>query len=327
MKDLVYFPTFEPSSEAWLKFALLYMEQFNPIIPNSRYNTLSPTYQRIMEAADLIEPYNPTSDQGERASIKAIEYLDKMRQQRHRYSALFNESNVIRLFQNEQDMNFEIYTEKFSYNWKRYCLENQLGIETNDGIRVHENLAFIYMTFLAEEIAFEHGKSIITDSNRFDHFLNFKQSTPSEARTRQKLAQSVISLAVPGNVSELTFAQLIKFRQRNRERIRAFNTELDNTMSSVENRITATDFIDRYNSIYSELNAEIIAQGVGIITIPLSAYLVISDPNTGMPGYLEKTLRSLGMVLAGNLALRGRWKEIATRHNCRKYLTNLNRLA
>ena len=35
MEELIYYPGFEVSNEDWLKFALLYLDKLNPIIPES----------------------------------------------------------------------------------------------------------------------------------------------------------------------------------------------------------------------------------------------------------------------------------------------------
>ena len=35
MKELIYYPSFEVRNREWLKFALLYIENLNPIIPES----------------------------------------------------------------------------------------------------------------------------------------------------------------------------------------------------------------------------------------------------------------------------------------------------
>jgi hypothetical protein len=70
-------------------------------------------------------------------------------------------------------------------NWEHFCLSNNYGQRTDDGILVSEELAFIFMTFLAEEIAFEEGKSIITDNNTFDNFLNYRRTIPRATFDRQ----------------------------------------------------------------------------------------------------------------------------------------------
>lgn len=59
MKDLIYYPRFESRDENWLKFALLYMENFIPIIPSRGRIFLSTNYQKLIDETDLVQPYEP----------------------------------------------------------------------------------------------------------------------------------------------------------------------------------------------------------------------------------------------------------------------------
>lgn len=325
MKNTIYFPSFEPPSQNWLKFALLYMENFNPIIPDRGLGNVSAQYHDIIDNTDLITPYNPKYMQGERASLKAIEFIDKVKDQRYRYSSLMNKPDLIRHFANA-DKEFFIYREKFSMHWQDYCRENGFSEEGDGGILVPEELAFIYMAFLAEEIAFDEGMSVITDNNKFDNFLNYKRAIPRPTIARQSFAQGVISLAIPRDINQIPIGRLIDFRNRNRELTRAFNQELDNSLSSIQEGVTQRDFIERFNNIYSDLSREIVAQGAGFATIPLATYLLLKNPLAATPEYVKEIIGGLGLLLTGKIAISGRWKEIANKRNCRRYLTNLERI-
>lgn len=89
MKDLVYFPYFEPVNEEWLKFSLLYLNEFQPIIPHSRESEVSDNYKRIMSETDLIKPYFPEYILGENAGRRTIEELEKILTNPDRYMSLF----------------------------------------------------------------------------------------------------------------------------------------------------------------------------------------------------------------------------------------------
>ncbi|MBN8857035.1 MAG: hypothetical protein J0H29_01530 [Sphingobacteriales bacterium] len=326
MENLVYFPTFEPLSDSWLKFALLYVENFNPIIPDAGYNQLSDEYKRVIDETDLITPYSPKYLQGDKATVKAIEFIDRIKVNPYLYTNIFNIANVIRTFQNRKQWTFKIYEGKYTSTWKEYCLENEFGKETNGGILVTEEIAFIFMTFLAEQISFEEGKSIITDDNHFDDFLNFNRTILPTTRRRQGFAQGVLSLTVPKDISTISIKKLVGFRRKNRERIRAFNHELNNSLESVQKAVTASDFVERFNSIYSELTTEILNQGFGVATIPLSTYILIQNPAAISPEYINQIIGGLGIIIGAGSALNSKWKEISIKHNCRRYLTNLERL-
>jgi len=325
MENLVYFPTFEPLSQKWLKFAILYVENFNPIIPYSGNSQLSNAYVKVIEETDLIVPYQPKYDQGDRASVKVVDFFDKVMGKPDRYVNVFNKPNIIRDFQNPKER-FKIYSEKFSYTFEDFCLKNRLAIKTDGGVLVSEELAFIYLAFLAEEIAYDEGKSIITDSNRFDNFLNFNRMNPHGVRIRTDFAQGILSLLIPKNITEISIDRLIVFRRKQRNRIRAFNHELNHAFDQLQNGITEEAFVERFTNIYSELTSEILAQGIGIASIPLGTYLLMSNSDTKGLEYVNQIAGGLGLIMAGRLAIGRRWKEIVSKHNCKRYLTQLQQI-
>ncbi len=326
MENLVYFPSFEPPTTNWLKFALLYVENFNPIIPDSGRQHLSAEYERVIGDTDLVVPYRPTYDQGDRASVKAIEFLEKINSDPYRYTNIFNRANIVRAIANANERRFKIFGEKFSYTWERYCLDNNFGERTDGGILVTQELGFIYLTFLAEEIAFEEGKSIITDNNAFDNFLNYRRVVPRAIAERQRFTQGVISLTVPKNISEIPIRNLVRFRNDNRERIRAFNLELNAALTNIQNGVDERDFVNRFNNIYSELITEILTQGLGVATIPLGTYLVLKNATALSAEYINQFIGGLGIILTAKVAVSSRWREIVNKHDCKRYITNLERL-
>jgi hypothetical protein len=144
--------------------------------------------------------------------------------------------------------------------------------------------------------------------------------------TDKTFAQGVLSLTVPRNISEIPIANLIRFRNGNRERIRAFNTELNNSINNVQQGISEREFVDRFNDIYSELTTEILTQGLGVATIPLATYILLQNTAATNPEYINQIIGGLGIILTAKAAVGTKWKEIVNRHNCKRYLTNLERL-
>ena len=326
MEPLIYYPTFEPPTESWLKFSLLYFENFRPIIPDNRANQLSDNYRRILDNTDLINPYNPAPDIGYRASLKAIEEVQKIFEHRYERSLLFNSINLIRKWQNPESWNFNVYEEKFSFPWADYCERNNIGRRTNTGIALPEELAFLFMTFLAKEIAFEESAAIITDNNRYDNFTNHTRSTTPSLNRRTKFAKGIINLLIPQNLAEIPFERLIEFRQNNRENLRAFNNELQNIQEKIGQGYSEQDFINSYNNIYSEFSRQVVLTGIGLASIPFAAYMLIQNPIATTPEYVKEILGALGIIVGGGYALNSGLKDNQTGRYCKKYITNLERI-
>lgn len=326
MEPLIYYPTFEPPNESWLKFSLLYLENFRPIIPYNRQYNLSDNYRRIINETDLINPLSPRYDLGHRASLNAIEEVEKIYNNVHNRSFLFNNPNLIRKWENPDNWTFQIYQEKFSMNWVYYCLEKKIGIQTPSGIMLPEELAFLFMTFLAKEIAFEESAAIITDDNIYDNYTNYTRSTIPSINRRTRFAKGIINLIIPQNLSQIPIERIIQFRERNREYLRAFNTELDNMQQKICQGYSEQDFINSYNNIYSEFSREVLLLGVGIAAIPFAAYLLIQNPSATSPEYIKEILGALGVTIGGGYAINKALKDKETGRYCKKYLTNLERI-
>lgn len=327
MEPLIYYPSFEPPSEIWLKFAILYFENFKPIVPYERRHNLSDNFKRIIDQTDLVEIYSPEYDTGYRASLKTIEEIEKINKDEIGRSYLFNKVGILRNWKNHQNHLYEIYREKFSNDFYNYCINHKIGQRSPNGIIVPIELGYMYMTYLAKEIAFQESAAIITDSVRFDNFTNYARATNSTFTRKNKFAKGIINLLVPKNLSDISFEKLIEFRNKNRELISAFNTELDNTQDSISNGYSDQNFIDNFNNIYSDFSKEIMLQGLGVVSIPLAAYIFIAQPILITAEYIKEILGALGIILGGGYTLNKGLKDIETGRYCKKYMTNLKRLS
>jgi len=326
MEPLIFYPSFEPPSDIWLKFSLLYFENFKPIVPYNRRHLLSNNFRLVEQETDLVTLYEPCYQDGLQASLQAIEEVEKILRDTYNRSPLFRQVNVLRIWQNPDKWQFLVFSEKFSDNWVYFCEENNLGRRTQDGLLMSEELAFLFMTYLAKEIAFHESAAIITDNNRFDNFTNYARSTYPTINRKTKFAKGIFNLIVPINLSQISIGQLIDFRNRNRNFLKAFNSELDNVQNKISEGYSQRDFIDNYNNIYSEYSREILTQGLGLASIPLAAYILLQNPNSTTPEYVKDTLGALGIILGGGYALSKGLKDSQTRRYCKKYLTNLERL-
>ncbi|MCG9873766.1 MAG: hypothetical protein MH321_03140 [Leptospiraceae bacterium] len=110
-------------------------------------------------------------------------------------------------------------------------------------------------------------------TEELDNFLNHSRLKDKTNRNKQDFAKDVISIIIPKNISYIVISILIDLRNNNRDKIKSFNRELNNSIQYIENGITHRDFIRNYNSAFSNLNAEIISILAGILAISLTAYI------------------------------------------------------
>lgn len=270
--------------------------------------------------------YSPEYYQGERASIKAIEEAERILAHPNRNSSIFNTVNLQRDWRNPEKWNYQIYSEKFSYQLEKYCIDEGIGRRNDEGLILPKELAFLFMTYLAKEISYERNGSIITDNIEFDNYTNYSRVHNQMDRRRNKFMKGIINLLIPANISEIPISELIEFRNANRNRIQAFNNQIENVENSIGNGITERDFINSFNNIYSELTREIILMGIGLASIPLASYVLINNPDALKVEYAKEILGALGIGLGGTYAIKRGLFDTRERRLCKKYLTNIERL-
>lgn len=327
MQRLIYYPSFEPPNNTWLKFALLYFEHFKPIVPQNRQYLLSDNLKNIIDNSDLIELYSPSYNDGCNATIKTIEEAKKFINEPYERSYLFKKVNILRDWRNPVRWTYKIYSEKFSLDWVHFCREYQLGDISEDGIFVSEDLAYLFMTYLAKEIAFSQEAAIITDNYEFDAFTNYYGTNIPWLKSRSNFAKAVINLVLPQDLSHISFDTLLEFRKNNRELLSAFNKELDNVQIKISDGYSGQDFIDDYNKVYKEFSNAIAAQAHGIVIVPLSTYMLINNNLATTADYIKEIIGSLGIIYSGLYSIKKGLKDSKTKRYCKKYITNLKQVS
>ena len=326
MKKYLYYPSFEPPNTEWLKFSLLYLEKFESIVPYERQHLISDDYRQISNETDLVDLYSPNYQQGERASEKAIWQVERILNHPYRTSGRFNRINLKRQWENRLNWNFQIYSEKFSYQFGQFCVENKIGRQNANGLLLPRELAFLFMTHLAKEISYDRNGSIITDNTEFDHYTNYSRVYKPATRKRNEFMKGIIQLIIPTDISNISFSDLIEFRNKNRQRISEFNAQIENVEDSIGNGLTETEFIESFKNSYKELSDQILLLGARASIIPLASYMLINDPTALTEEYAKNILTALGIGLGGYFAVKNSLINTQSKRSCKKYFTNVSLL-
>lgn len=324
MKDLIYFPYFEPQNDRWLKFSLLYIDEFRPIIPNNRKEDISDLYQQIISDTDLIKSYSPDYAEGATASRKTISEIENLLVNIQNNNYLFDYKNLHNNIKENRD--YFIYREKFSYEFSQYCIDNDFATKSDDGLYLSEELAYIFMSNLAKEISYETNSSIITDSNKFNRYSNSKKILNKNNQQKMNLAENIIDLKLPNNINEIEFKDLIKFRQDNRELLKVFNAELNKISDSDINNISTYNFLQNYDEIYTELMAKISIFGIAGASIPFSIYTLLNDNDITTVEYTKEIISAMGGISGIGFAIKDVMKETREKRQTVKYFANLQEI-
>ncbi|MEA4850200.1 MAG: hypothetical protein VB126_01935 [Paludibacter sp.] len=226
MKDLLYFPGFEVKDQRWLKFALLYFDELRPIIPFVPYDEeryLSDTAIMVMTETDFIKPYRPNYDDGKCASIIACEEFDRYLKHPELYTPFFGRGEAFALI-NEKWTNPRYHTttlfeDKYSYIFSDYCLKNKIASRCDEGINLSDELAFVYMSFLADTISKNKGWEMVTDINRYSATLRVNDIQLSKLGGQKiETIKNHIELYLPDNLHNIPIKQIVSLRKQ-----RSFN--------------------------------------------------------------------------------------------------------
>ncbi len=219
MESMIYYPGFEIQDEKWLKFALLYFEEIRPIIPymcvrEDQYLTQNAI--KVMEKTNLIRPYQPEYVEGECASFLACEMFDKYLQNPARYSRAFTGSsniNIAEYWRNREFHNCNLYNGKFSTEFYDYCIDNGLAHPFDNGIKISKDLAFVYMSFLADTISKNKGLEMFTDISRYNKLLMMNDRVISnEQQIQLKIIDAQIDFILPGYINRIPLEKIIELR-------------------------------------------------------------------------------------------------------------------
>lgn len=244
MKDMIYYPGFEVQDQSWLKFALLYFDHIRPIFPNtyiSERKFLSDSFREVMAETDLILPYRPDYEEEQVASVLACKEFENYFRNPEIYGSFFGRpyaGKLIEKWKNPAYQNCILFEGKYSYVLYDFCCKNGIATQCNEGIRMSRDLAFVFMSILANLIATNNELEMITDST---HYSSLILSTDTGNRRRAckdiRIAENNIELAIPIGLQQIPIERIIRLRQQEEFRIlrKAYIAEIDKLIEAREN--------------------------------------------------------------------------------------------
>lgn len=336
MKDMIYYPGFETRDENWLKFALLYFDVLRPIIPytiRSESTYLSENFQRVMGETDLIEPYRPDYTEGKCASILACEEFEKYLHAPERYRAYFSarrSANIIEKWRSAKYQDCTLFEGKYSQDFFEYCIENRLATPCYEGIKISYNLAFVYMSLLADIIAKRNEYEMITDVKKYSDFLISKDLILSkEKQNRIEAVCNNITLELPANLTDIPLNAIINLRKSksfNDCRI-AYLREIDKLLACKENK--------KEFSLQNMLSykTDFVRISEGVLNLTASAVISAVSFRSLASGCEDTLLPALATAVIDFKSAKDAYRDIPnyiksmkTKHLARKYIASIEKL-
>lgn len=325
MHKLLYYPDFEIQDQNFLKFALLYIDEIRPIIPDCARQTLSDSMHNIIHNTDLINPYAPNYQSGYMASVAAINYLEQ-RNTVEKYS-LFRQKNI------GLRHNCTLYSDKYTFEFENYCLENVFGERCNEGILLNEDVAYAYMSILAEIISKETETDMITDNVKYaDATLKFCSRFKPKTIDRLSLIQKEIQFYVPYDMRNIPLDEFINLRADSKfEKARKnFAIELNAVLDSYDRNIVdvdLNDFMECKNEMYGLIKELFVSCAAVAVGVHSFGNMCAAEAGTlNFWGNVGNLGISLDTIKQHCSVAREYVTRIQSKRQARKYLTRLKQL-
>ncbi|MEA5259813.1 hypothetical protein VB264_18595 [Arcicella aquatica] len=326
MDKLIYYPSFEPKDIDWLKYALIYIDQFSPIIPDRGRNTLSDDFKKIENGTDLIIVHKPEWWQGDNAATKALKEIEFIESHPEQFRDKLQAVNINRTWKDSKNWKFKLYEEKFNTTFKYECIEKGLGEECNGGILISEELANLYMTFLAEEIAFEKVGNPITDSTKYDQLSSYLRARNPKKETLLNTAKIVVNKKLPENIENIDLKKFIEFRQESgiKELRQSFNQSLLKFYESLESDFNPQKYINDLEGFNKELIKEIGLFFGGYISTTLGADILLN--NLEKLEAIKQIIEGSILTITGKCAINKAWSDGREKRHARKFLSKIKQI-
>ncbi|PVX47505.1 hypothetical protein C8C85_3448 [Flavobacterium sp. 103] len=324
MKNLIYYPNFESSDLNWLKFALLYIDNFSPIIPDTGIDFLSELYKKLQSETDLLNLQRLGVGAGMRATNKAIDYVTKVLENPHSFADELHSPNIVRNWMNKEQQTYTLFDEKYVSNWKWFCQQNGLAKDSKYGIDISKSLGEVYMTFLAQEEAYEKEASPITDNRYLDNLSMTIRSKDVANDNKIEVAKSIIQYNLPLDFSKISIDKVIEIRNKPDFKVKrsTFQSELDKIYDKIGKGISPNEFSDSYKKNFADWSGELTEYGIETVACGLSAYILLENANATNLEYIKEALE-VGLVICAGKNIVKNINNNHERKYCRQYLTEL----
>lgn len=329
MRQLIYYPGFEVEDEAWLKFALLYLDKLSPIIPYSGDIYLSDTHRMVSSETDLILPHRPEYEEGDNATRDALEKIESILQHPERYERIFGSpTKFVDRWKHRENQTHTLFSDKYTKLWESFCLDNKLGHRSEQGINLSPEVTYLYMTILAQAIGDTNGIESITDNNALNVFSVLTHSTKQSQKESIQAAKAVINLKLPANLSAISLKKIVLHRNKPDFMVkqRALQEELGKYLQSIENGNSPEQFAKSLGSLWNDFSDDLATLSTNTASFGLAVWLLSSSITTGVLETAKEFSGGLALTVGSTISIRNTWKNTKAKRLTRKYLADLTRL-
>lgn len=231
LNQVLYYPYIHFRDESWVKYAALYWDGLSRIAPRGVQLRDSRDIEEFRDA-NFIRNRNPEKS-ATTVEKPFIEFIEENQEALARTYSVTERSEVVYVFGTKVSMNLLSCMAAAGLTTSRIGDPRWIGM--------HPQLARVYMTALAEDVALRTRARPITDSSTahvavsglsterlasllLSQSFNRRQTTTDEVE--QYMATIVINCAVPRDLHQISVSQILKIREATKKSREAFQSQI-----------------------------------------------------------------------------------------------------
>ena len=210
-----------------------------------------------MNNTDLINPYRPQYEEGICASTLACEEFSHYLEHPELYKPYFSmkssrkssrHEDLKTVWESRARHTCKLFEGKYSSVFFDFCIKNRIATPCDEGIQLPQDLAFIYMSFLADIISKNNELEMFTDVSKYNTLLLKNDKIMSAASNMQlSLVKNNIELLIPQGLKDIPLRSIIELRNQS-----GFTQSRKAYMQEVGKLIEAKE-VRMYNYSHKEL--------------------------------------------------------------------------
>lgn len=155
-------------------------------------------------------------------------------------SRYFGEPRANRLIEKWQNPEYQectLFDGKYSSEFFEFCIRNHIATSCDEGIKIANELAYVYMSFLADIISKNNELEMITDVKKYSSLLLANGIYHGRQQgIHLQTAYNNIQLALPDNLENIPLSEIISLRKDP-----SFNTARKAYMQQIYNLIESKE--------------------------------------------------------------------------------------
>ncbi|HEV7380581.1 MAG TPA: DUF6236 family protein [Dyadobacter sp.] len=214
----LYYPHINFHDHNWLKFAALYYDGIDRIVPNDD----------LLEEVELIERINDTATNNESLFVRSVRpghYADNIAREFLEYAKIELADDIKRKAIYQRVSKFVRPTDTYTVHVSKMGRElleelpklnlpmKKISFEFEDWIEFDSITGALYMSRLANCIAADKSLPIVSDDPNFQSIVRDAQKEKVTNDISETLASMVIQSVIPKNIEAITTKQIIRFRR------------------------------------------------------------------------------------------------------------------